>query len=223
MCRLKAQMKRTCGTGHTKMHSIARGKIWSFALGLIMACSLMTPSPASAQAEPILGQLMMVGFNFCPRGWANADGQILAISTNTALFSLLGTMYGGDGRTTFALPDLRGRVPVHLGTGAGLSRYSQGQSGGQETVTLTAAEMPGHSHGVNATNQIANLSGPGTDFLGKEDPRGNIKQYHNGPANVQMDPNMIADSGGNQPHENRAPYLALRWCIALQGIFPSRN
>ena len=141
------------------MKSKLHGRICSIALGMIKAYSLMEPCRVAAQPEPFLGQLMLVGFTFCPRGWANANGQLLEISTNTALFSLLGTTYGGNGRTTFGLPDLRGRVPVHVGTGPGLSAYRQGQRSGQETVTLTAAEMPAHRHTVNASNQIANLKG----------------------------------------------------------------
>ncbi len=140
-------------------------KICSIALGSMMAFSVLAPKPAAAGAFPFIGELMLFGGNFCPRGWTNADGQLLAISANSALFSLYGTTYGGDGRTTFGLPDLRGRAAIHTGQGPGLANYAQGQKGGTENLTVQTTNMPSHNHNVQATNAIANKNGPGTDFL----------------------------------------------------------
>lgn len=167
---------------------------------------LTTPDLATAQSEPFIGQLALVGFNFCPRGWAPAEGQLLPIADNQSLFSLLGTIYGGDGRTTFALPDLRGRVPVHAGQGPGLSNYSQGQSGGAETVTLTTNEMPVHNH---TFTELTNSNGS-TEGLVVRSGGGD-------------QPTATTNTGASAAHENRPPYLTLRYCIALTGIFPSRN
>jgi microcystin-dependent protein len=193
--------------------------ICSILLGLIAALSVLAPKPAAAQSEPFLGQLMLFGGNFCPRGWADASGQILSIAQNTALFSLLGTTYGGNGQTTFGLPDLRGRAPISDGQAPGLSPYVEGQVGGTESFTLTINQIPPHTHGVNATSTAATGFGAGTDFLAKT----TTPIYANGPPNKVMDPGMIAPAGGGQPVSKRSPYLAIRWCIALEGIFPSRN
>lgn len=168
-------------------------------------------------SEPFIGEIRIFGFNFAPRGWANCAGQILSIAQNTALFSLLGTTYGGNGQTTFALPDLRGRAPLNFGQGPGLSNYTLGQSSGTETVTLTQNEMPQHNHGVNASSQPANATRPGNAF-----PSGG-GTYQTAPDGTTMAQQMIALAGGSQPHNNLQPYLALNICIALEGIFPSRN
>jgi len=184
-----------------------------------MAFSVMAPKPAAAGNDPFIGELMLFGGNFCPRGWAKSDGQLLAISSNSALFSLFGTIYGGDGRTSFALPDLRGRGPIHVGQGPGLANYTQGQRGGAENLTVQLNNMPSHNHEVQATNQIGNKGGPGTDFLAAT----GTLIYHEGPPNRIMDPAMITDTGGGQAITKRSPYLALRWCVALQGTYPSRN
>jgi microcystin-dependent protein len=179
-------------------------------------------SPAAAQAaDPFLGQLMLTGATFCPRNWAQADGQLLSISQNTALFSLLGTTYGGNGQTTFALPDLRGRAPIHQGTGPGLSNYVEGQVGGQESFTVTISQMPAHSHGVQATNATGDKGGPQGRYLAGQ--VGDNNPYHDGPPNRVMAGDMIQPSGGSQPVSQRGPYLTMMWCIALQGVFPSRN
>ena len=208
----------------TKVKYTRKIKIFSITLGLVMAFSVISPRPAAAQSEPLLGQLMLFGGNFCPRGWTNADGQLLPISSNSALFSLFGTMYGGDGRTTFGLPDLRGRAAIHTGRGPGLANYRQGSKGGAEslTVTVTTNNMPSHKHAVQGTNSTANLAGPGTDLLARN---ASAPTYHNGPANVTMDASMITNTGGGQPItvQKRSPFLTLRWCVALQGVFPSRN
>jgi microcystin-dependent protein len=158
----------------------------------------------------------MFGFNFAPRGNAFCNGQIMSISQNTALFSLLGTTYGGNGTTTFALPDLRSRVPLHFGQGPGLSSYSQGQLAGEENHTLITTEMPVHTHTARAS------SGDATDAS----PVGNVLAAggtYTAAANQNMAAGAITSVGGSQPHNNLQPYLALNFCIALNGIFPSRN
>ena len=175
---------------------------------LISALALLFVfGPLSSQAQdPLIGEIKMVGFNFCPRGWVEADGQLLSIAENSALFSLYGTIYGGDGRTTFALPDLRGRAPIHVGSGPGLSTYVEGEKGGVETVTLTPSELPAHSH------TIPELSSPGgTD-------KGLVLRNGNGgtTANTSV-------TGSGLAHENRPPFLTVRFCVATVGIFPSRN
>jgi microcystin-dependent protein len=172
--------------------------------------------------EPFLAEIKLFAGNFAPRGWAFCDGQLLPINQNQALFSLLGTMYGGDGRTTFALPDLRGRVPVHPGNGPGLSPYSIGQMGGAETVTLTVQQLPAHSHSLNANAQNGDTSDPPGSSLA--DTKGSDKDYmKSGVVNTEMSPNSIGATGGGQAHENRQPYLAVSYIIALQGIYPSRS
>lgn len=168
-------------------------------------------------SEPFLGQLMLVPYNFVPKGWAACSGQLLSISTNTALFSLLGTTYGGDGRVTFGLPDLRGRAPISVGQGPGLSNYTLGELGGVESVTLTAQQMPQHNHLVGANAGDANDTSPQNSI-----PAGQ-GAYQTGAANVTMNAGMVQTAGGNQPHENRPPFLAMQWIIALEGIFPSRS
>jgi microcystin-dependent protein len=170
-----------------------------------------------AMSEPFIGQVMMIGFTFAPRGWALCDGQILPIAQNTALFSLLGTTYGGNGTTTFALPDLRGRVPIHAGQGPGLSPYTLGQVGGAEQVTLLANQMPAHNHSLAATNAEASQTLPGGQLLAQS----REVTYGSG-ALVGMNPQSIGAAGGSQPHENRQPYLTINFIIALEGIYPSR-
>ena len=175
---------------------------------------------ASTQAyEPFIGEISLFGFNFAPVGWALCNGQLLPISPNTALFSLLGTMYGGNGVNTFALPDLRGRVPLGVGQGPGLSDYSQGQYGGEENHILGVSEMPAHAHGSFVSNGLGTSDSPENAFPAKN-PAG-IPAF-GGTANVTASPGQIGTNGGNQPHNNLSPYLALNWCIATQGIFPSR-
>jgi microcystin-dependent protein len=177
--------------------------------------------------DPFLGEIRVTGFNFAPTGWALCQGQLLSISSNTALFSLLGTIYGGDGRTNFALPNLQGTIPIGFGQGAGLSSYTQGQTGGASTVTLTLQQNPTHTH----TMQVG--SGKGVDtpsatvYLAGE-ARGGIGNAFATPATQSSSPTTMAVDeaqtvGGGQPHNNMAPYLALNYIIALQGIFPSRQ
>jgi microcystin-dependent protein len=168
-------------------------------------------------SEPFIGEIRIVGFNFAPQGWALCNGQLLAISQNTALFSLLGTFYGGDGQSSFALPNLQSRVPVHQGTGTGLSPYVLGQVGGAESITLTAAQMPKHAHALNAVT-TAHTSGLPTGHL----LSGN-GAYGNPPPNTQLDKSAVGGQGGSQAHENRPPFLVLNFIIALQGIYPARS
>ena len=168
--------------------------------------------------EAYIGELRCFGFNYAPNGWAQCNGQLLPIQQNTALFSLLGTMYGGNGQTTFGLPDLRGRSPISAGQGPGLSSYSQGEQGGVESVTLIAPQIAPHTHpvaaGTDATNKNPQNSLPGYTAA---------ESSYSGTAAVTMAANMIGPNQGGQPHENRPPYLALNWCIALVGIFPPRQ
>jgi microcystin-dependent protein len=165
-------------------------------------------------AEPFLSEIRIFSFNFAPRGWAMCNGQLLPINQNQALFSLLGTTFGGDGRVNFALPDLRSRVPIHVGAG-----FTLGAAGGEQAHTLTGAETPTHAHGLNAsTTASGGTDNPTGNFLGSA---GNL--YH-APANVTtMNPGTIANTGGSQPHLNMQPFLTLTFGIALQGIFPSPN
>lgn len=167
-------------------------------------------------SEPFIGQTMMVGFNFAPRGWAFCNGQLLPIAQNTALFSLLGTTYGGNGQTTFALPDLRGRTPV----GATGFPVQLGEQGGLENVTLLPNQIPAHGHALNASTTPGTTRNPGNALYGA------TPAALHGPSSgspVQLDARTIAQAGSSQPHNNMQPYLAINFCIALQGIFPSRN
>ena len=173
-------------------------------------------------AEPFIGQINIFGFNFAPRGWAFCNGQILSIAQNTALFSLLGTQYGGNGQTTFALPNLQSRIPVHFGTGPGLSQYVIGEQGGVENTTLLQSQLPIHNHTYAplANNSDAGVSKPGTAFMGKADAA--IYASASDGTTV-MGTQICGAAGGNQPFPNLPPYLAVNFCIATQGIFPSRN
>lgn len=195
------------------------------AIAALPAMGMSMAAPASASADPLLGEIMTVGFNFCPRGWANAEGQLLAINSNQALFSLLGTTYGGDGRTTFALPDLRGRSIVGQGTGAGLSNIRQGQRSGAENVTLTTGTMPAHNHTatVRVSRTDATTRNPINAYFGRA--AGNVFEEGSAPTGDSMNAGTIAvaNNGGGQAFNIRNPYLGMYNCIATQGVFPSRN
>lgn len=176
--------------------------------------------------DPILGQIILFGGNFAPQGWAFCNGQLLPISQNAALFSLLGTIYGGDGVRTFALPDLRGRAPIHFGQGPGLSNYALGQVGGQESVTLTVTEMPAHTHSVApaATSSDATVPDPHNQIFAKTATRTTSTNTY-APASSKNGAMAAFDSaiaGGSQPHSNLQPYVAMNYIIALQGVYPSR-
>ncbi|MFC1685207.1 phage tail protein [Pseudomonadota bacterium] len=190
------------------------------ATAVLVSCLGGIPwSSANAGAEPFIGEIMWTAASFCPRGWANADGQLLPIAQNTALFSLLGTTYGGDGRTTFGLPDLRGRVSIHTGSGPGLSSYNQGAKGGEEKTSLSVAQMPAHNHQINASEDSSSKN-PNGSVLG-----GSKKKAYDAPINVSttLDNAAVSSTGNGREHENRQPYLTLRACVAMVGIFPSRN
>jgi microcystin-dependent protein len=177
-------------------------------------------------SEPFLGMIIIVPYNFAPRGWAFCNGQILPIAQNTALFSLLGTTFGGNGQTTFALPDLRGRVPNSSGQGPGLSSYDLGQVGGTESETITVNQMPAHNHMVSCNNSTDPTSSkPSTRVLGRLNvpTDGNSLIYSDTSDGTLMAATMINNTGGSQPISLLQPYLTVNYCIALEGIFPSRN
>ncbi|MFD2165900.1 phage tail protein [Thalassotalea euphylliae] len=181
-------------------------------------------------SEPFIGQITMFAGNFAPRGWAFCHGQLLSIASNSALFSILGTTYGGDGRTTFGLPDLRGRFPTAQGNGPGLSPYNLGQKGGTEDVVLTAAQMPSHTHVIDAKAKSNNSPGDANTAAGNSwsnDAGFYSATYSTQAPTTDMHPNSIeataANTGGGQAQTNIPPYLAINFIIALVGIFPSRN
>jgi len=172
-------------------------------------------------SDQFVAEIRIFPFNFAPTGWAQCDGQIMPISQNTALFSLLGTTYGGDGKSTFALPDLQNNAPMHPGQGPSLSLYDLGQTGGSENVVLISAEMPLHNHGLMANSNPSNLAAPTpARSLARSSPG---TAYSTSAANVTMAPQALTSAGGSLPHNNMMPYLTLTFCIALQGIFPPRG
>jgi microcystin-dependent protein len=179
--------------------------------------------------DPFLGQINLLGCNFAPQGWALCQGQLLAISQNTALFSLLGTYYGGNGTTTFALPDLRSRVPIGFGQGPGLSNYAIGEAAGQETVPISTSSYPAHAHTLFAAAAGGTTNAPAAmiEAEGQTGGRGgtiNLALYSASGTRTPLAPgSLTASGGGGQPHTNVQPYLALNFCIALQGIFPARS
>jgi microcystin-dependent protein len=190
-----------------------------FILALVFV-TFLSANKVTAQVDPLLGQISMFAGNFAPRGWALCDGQLLLIDQNQRLFSILGTTYGGDGRTTFALPDLRGRAPIHEGQGTSLSDKRLGQRGGAEQVILQVSNLPSHTHSLNASTAT------GTSNV----PTGNVhadtsvfdKEYAT-TANTAMSGTAIGNTGGNIPVSIVQPYLTINYIIALQGVFPSRN
>ena len=174
-------------------------------------------------ADPFVAEIRIFPFNFAPHGWAWCNGQLLPISQNTALFSLLGTTYGGDGKSTFALPNLQGRAPMHPGQGPGLSLHDLGETGGSETVTLLESEIPAHSHSKVASTEDG-VQGSLTPGITLATSVGGALYQSNTNANlVSMNPASLSPAGGDQPHNNLQPYLTLYFCIALQGVFPPRG
>lgn len=171
-------------------------------------------------SEPFVGEIRMFAGNFAPRGWAFCDGQLLAVSQNDALFSLLGTIYGGDGRTTFGLPDLRGRLPMHAGTGPGLDSRRLGAKLGTEQETLTVNQLPSHTHPIRASSAAGSQSDPNDEFLGASP---NVRVYRPADANADMAAASISEIGGSRSHTNVMPFLCVHFIIALFGIYPSRQ
>jgi microcystin-dependent protein len=201
------------------MHFTAKNRM----VPVCVACSLLVAfllgCAGSARAqdavEPYLGEIMLVAFDFTPRNWADCSGQLLPINQNQALFSLLGTTYGGNGTTTFALPDLRGRVPMHA-----RNVLQLGQQGGEEAHTLAIGELPVHTHVFNASDNAGDATGPENNFPARD---ANSEKTYGSGVTATMDPAAISPAGGSQPHENRMPYVALHYIIALSGIFPSHG
>ncbi len=223
-----------------------KNKLYASVAALTALTGVTIATPANAGPNEYIGEITWVGFTFCPRGTTEANGQLLAISQNDALFSLYGTIYGGDGRTTFGLPDLRGRVPIHTGQGPGLSNRQIGSKSGSETNTMSVSEMPSHTHTATSTSTSSstttlrassatgNVASPTNNVLA--DGR-TARIYRSGvEADVDMDPSSIggtstttnttttvANTGGNQSQNNMQPYLAIRACVNLVGIYPTRN
>ena len=173
-------------------------------------------------ADPFVAEIRIFGFTFPPKGWAFCNGQLLPISQNTALFSLLGTVYGGDGKSNFALPNLQGSAPMYYGQGSGLSDYDQGQSGGSQTITLLQSEIPVHTHQMSANSFAGDNIVPGPNISLAGSSGGNAYAAPSGNLS-QAAPQALAVAGGDAPHNNMMPYLTLNFCIALQGVFPARQ
>ena len=169
-------------------------------------------------SEPYVGEVRMVGFNFAPVGWALCNGQLMSISQNEALFQLIGTTYGGDGQTTFSLPNLQGRIPFHQGSSGG-NTTTLGQQAGSETVTLTKNQLPAHTHSLNANSQAGTQTTPANGLWAQS----TLGQFSTETPGHTMDPSTIALSGGSQSHDNMPPFLVINFIIALYGIFPSQN
>lgn len=174
-------------------------------------------------ADPFVAEIRIFPFNFAPKGWAWCDGQLLPLSQNTALFSLLGTTYGGNGKSNFALPDLQGRAPMHPGQGPGLSLHDLGETGGSETVTLLESEIPAHSHSQNASTEDGVQGSLTPNIALAKSVGGSLYQTTTNSNLVSMNSNALAPAGGDQPHNNMMPYLTFYFCIALQGVFPPRT
>ncbi len=174
-------------------------------------------------SSPFVAEIRIFPFNFAPKGWAFCNGQLLPISQNTALFSLLGTTYGGDGKSTFALPDLQASSPIFWGQGPGLSLYDLGQQGGSETVTLLNSEMPAHTHQSRANSGGAGQASPANNVWASLPGRNPPNIFQSGVPNSPMSPFALTVAGSSFPHNNRQPYLGLNLCIALQGVFPARS
>jgi microcystin-dependent protein len=171
-------------------------------------------------SDPFVAEIRPFGFNFAPKGWAQCDGQLLPISQNTALFSLLGTFYGGDGKSTFALPNLQGSAPMNQGQSGGTSDRTLGEVSGSPTVSLLQSEMPAHVHSLNAVETPASERQPPNQMFAVGEA---ISNYHTGQPDTSMDPRALSPAGADIPHNNMQPYLTVNFCIAMQGIFPPRG
>lgn len=198
---------------------------------LCLAAALLGAAlPAAHAQEPFVGELRWVPYNFAPRGWASCNGQILPIAQNQALFSLLGTTYGGNGQTTFALPDLRGRMPIHFGQGPGLSNRDLGEVGGAESVTLLVTEMPAHTHALQASTALAprfnptgSVLGRPAEYTGSGYVASETRIYRAAEPNTTLAPAAVGTTGGSQAHANMPPYTGMHCIIAMTGIFPARD
>ena len=173
-------------------------------------------------SDQFVGEIRIFPFNFAPKGWAFCDGQLMPISQNTALFSLLGTQYGGDGKSTFALPNLQGNVPLHFGQGPGLTPYNVGDSGGASAIALLTSEMPAHNHSTACNSALGTKPKPNGNYWAS-DAAGILTQYAPSGDGSQMNPQAIGVAGSSLPHNNMQPFLTLNFCIALQGIYPPRS
>ena len=173
--------------------------------------------------DPFVAEIRIFPFNFAPVGWAFCDGQILPLSQNTALFSLLGTTYGGDGKSNFALPNMQGNAPMHPGQGPGLSLHGLGETGGSDTVSLLESEIPSHAHALMASSTISSKPSPAGNSLARISSGGTPYVAAAGAPLVSFSPTALTPVGGDQPHNNMQPYLTLNFCIALQGVFPPRT
>lgn len=177
-------------------------------------------------SDQFVAEIRIFGFNFAPTGWAECNGQIMPISQNTALFSLLGTNYGGNGTSNFGLPNLQGNIPMGAGNGAGLTPYVQGETGGVSVVTLDTTQIPSHSHTPQCSTGVADQTSPAGNAPGSPPAQRGQNFYATSlgtPPNPQFNPIVLSVAGGNQPHNNMPPYLAVNFCIALNGIFPPRG
>ena len=174
-------------------------------------------------ADPFVAEIRIFPFNFAPTGWAKCNGQLLPISQNTALFSLLGTTYGGNGQSNFALPNMQGNAPMHPGQGPGLSLHDLGETGGSQTVTLLQSEIPAHSHTIRANNSDGLQPSPASNVASAPGADRDLFWYKSGTPNAVMKPDASGLTGGSLPHNNMMPYLTLNFCIALQGVFPPRS
>jgi len=192
---------------------------------LLLLCGALSSSllmgTVVAGDEPFIGEVRFVAFNFAPRGWAKCDGQVLAINSNQALFSILGTTYGGDGRTSFALPDMRGRTPIHPGTGAGLSSYQLGEKSGSEMTVLNAGQLPSHSHDIKGVSSSARTTDSTGSAMART--RSNLRVYDNSVPNIALNNSTVGQQGAAGGMNNMQPYNTMNCIIALEGTFPSRN
>lgn len=206
---------------HLQKPGRARANLISTVLGALAALGTLCFAPAAHAQSPYIGEVICGGWNFCPSGWGECNGQLVPIAENDTLFSLIGTTYGGDGQTTFALPNIQGRTMVGQGQGPGLSNKVIGGTGGTETVTLTANQMPGHTHAMAANTATEKAASPTGRIMGTA-PVG-AAVFSSSAPNATLSASAVSTVGGSQPHNNLQPYLAVKCCISLFGVYPSQN